>query len=58
MILKPKENILENFQQSAIDAEKNNKILLNYLEKLERKKSEFEIFMKEKGKKAKKKKQI
>jgi len=47
-----KDKLISNFKQASVDAEKNNKILLEYLEKLERKNLEFQEFMREKGKKA------
>lgn len=47
-----KEKIIKNFQQASVDAENNNKILMDYLEKLDNKKREFQEFMKDKGKKA------
>lgn len=47
-----KENIYQNFKQANKDAENNQKILSDYLEKLKNKQFEFQNFMQERGKKA------
>ncbi len=52
MLKQEKDKLIANFKQSTKDADNNNKILLEYLEKLERKNIEFQDFMKDKGKKA------
>jgi hypothetical protein len=49
---KQKEDLTRNFGKSEADAERNQKMLQNYLKVLERKKNEFNKFMDQKGKEA------
>jgi hypothetical protein len=49
---KQKSELLANFGKSESDAEKNEKMLQNYLKVLENKKTEFKNFMEYKGKEA------
>jgi hypothetical protein len=47
-----KTEIFENIKKNQIEKEKSNMMLQDYLKEVERKKSEFEKFMKEKGREA------